>query len=110
MSTIAIKLDPSKMKNPDLDLRYIIPERIEELTNGKVEDDGYDYSSDGTDSIIIFMKSENPKEDVNSVLEILKNEEFLENNIYDIGIIAIDKGDGYKVIHPDNYTQEFVCE
>ncbi len=44
MGTIAIKLNPEKLENVDLDLRYLVPERIEEVTNGKVQDNGYDYS------------------------------------------------------------------
>ncbi|MCB2296670.1 hypothetical protein [Clostridium tagluense] len=107
MASIGIKLDPSKMNNPDLDLRYIIPNKIEELTKGAVEDDGYDYSSDGTNSIIIFLSCENPKKYVNGVLNILRNEDFLNNNIYEVGVVAIDNGDGFKVIHPSNYEGEF---
>lgn len=107
MGSIAIKLDPSKMDNPDLDLRYIIPDKIEELTKGAVKDDGYDYSSDGTNSIIIFLKCENPKKYVNEVLDILRNEDFLDNNIYEVGVVAIDDGDGFKVIHPSNYEDDF---
>lgn len=112
MGTIAIKLNPAKLENADLDLRYLIPDRIEEVTKGKVQDNGYDYSSDDTNSIIIFMSSENPEEDVITVLEILKNEKFLDNDIYKSGIIAITNSDvededGYKVIHPNNYDGEF---
>lgn len=112
MGTIAIKINPEKLENADLDLRYLIPDRIEEVTKGKVEDNGYDYSSDDTNSIIVFMTTENPKEDVNVVLEILKNEKFLDNDIYKSGIVAIADGDGededeYKVIHPINYNESF---
>lgn len=112
MGTIAIKINPEKLENADLDLIYLIPERIEEITKGKVEDNGYDYSSDDTNSIIIFMTSENPKEDVNVVLEILKNEKFLDNDVYKSGIVAITDGDGenedeYKVIHPGNFNELF---
>jgi hypothetical protein len=112
MGTIAIKINPEKLDNADLDLRYLIPDRIEEVTKGKVEDNGYDYSSDDTNSIIVFMSSENPKEDVNDVLEILKNEKFLDNDIYKSGIVAIADGDGenedeYKVINPGNFNEPF---
>lgn len=112
MGTIAIKLNPEKLENADLDLRYLVPDRIEEATKGKVQDNGYDYSSDDTNSIIVFMTSENPEEDVNDVLEILKNEKFLDNDIYKSGIVAIAHGDGededeYKVIHPDNFNEPF---
>lgn len=30
MQTIIIVLNPTKLENPDLDLRYFIPDRIEE--------------------------------------------------------------------------------
>lgn len=112
MGTIAIKLNPEKLENADLDLRYLIPDRIEEVTKGKVQDNGYDYSSDDENSIILFMTSENPEDDVNDVLEILKNEKFLNNDIYKSGIVAIAHGNGeeedeYKVIHPGNFKGLF---
>ena len=31
MQTIVIVLNPGKLENPDLDLRYQIPDRIEEI-------------------------------------------------------------------------------
>ena len=46
MHTIVIVLDAVKMENPDLDIRYTLPERIEEYTNNQVNDNGYDYLSD----------------------------------------------------------------
>ena len=36
MQTIIIKLDPAKLENADLDLRYYVPERIEEISNGTI--------------------------------------------------------------------------
>ena len=43
MQTIVIVLNPGKLENPDLDLRYQIPDRIEELSGGLIKDNGYDY-------------------------------------------------------------------
>lgn len=42
MGEIAIRLDPGKLANPDADLRYLIPDRIEELSKGKLRNEGYD--------------------------------------------------------------------
>ena len=39
MGSIIIKLNPKKLTNPDLDLRYLIPDKIEEATNGEISDD-----------------------------------------------------------------------
>ena len=43
MQTIIITLDSEKMNNPDLDIRYLLPDRIDEYTEGAVRDNGYDY-------------------------------------------------------------------
>jgi len=42
MQTILITLDSARMDNPDLDIRYILPDRIDEYTDGAVTDNGYD--------------------------------------------------------------------
>ena len=47
-------------KNPDLDIRYILPERIEEITKGLVKDNGYDYLTDN--SMGIWLDTDNEKE------------------------------------------------
>lgn len=43
MQTIIIKLNPSALTNLDLGLRYRVTERIQEITNGAIQDNGYDY-------------------------------------------------------------------
>ncbi len=108
MGSIAIKLNPSKLNNPDADLRYIIPEKIEELTNNVVTEDGYDYLDDEENSMVIFLQSDNPQNDVMKVLEILKTEDFLGNQIYDSGIVAIEENNGYRVVHPEKFDEEFL--
>ena len=36
MQTILILLDSEKMENPDLDIRYLLPDRIDEYTDGQI--------------------------------------------------------------------------
>lgn len=40
-------------------------------------------------------------------LKSIRNEDFLNNNIYEVGVVAIDDGDEFKVIHPSNYEGDF---
>ena len=40
MQTIVILLDPGKLINPDLDLRYLIPDRIGDLTDDYIDREG----------------------------------------------------------------------
>lgn len=46
METIIVKLDSKKLDNPDLDIIYCLPDRLEEYSNMKIRDNGYDYLSD----------------------------------------------------------------
>ena len=78
MITLAIKLDPATMVNPDADIRYLIPDRLQEATNNCVLDDGYDYLDD--DSMIIFMTMETP-DCLPAILEILLQDTFCGNKI-----------------------------
>ena len=56
METICIVLDPEKMSNPDLDIRYILPDRVDEFTEGKAFDNGYDYLQDSR--MVIWLDTE----------------------------------------------------
>lgn len=43
MQTIIVLLNPGMLENADLDLRYRIPDRIEEVSNSLIQSNGYDY-------------------------------------------------------------------
>lgn len=79
MPTIIIKLYPDKLENPDLDLRYLIPDRIEEYTHGAVTDNGYDYLD--KNALGIWLAAETAGESYQSVIELIKNEHFLNNDL-----------------------------
>lgn len=105
MGSIAIKLRPNNLKNADLDLRCIIPDTISELTDDRIKPDGFDYLDDEYHTMVIFLRSDNPNEDVKEVLKILQSELFLENDIYEAGVVMLsanndDSIDKYITVHP----------
>ncbi len=105
MGRIVIKLNPATLENPDLDLRYDVPEKIVELTDGRIESIGYDYLDDGFDSMAIFMKSDTAKEDLNVVCEILKTHTFCDNQLYESAEIYFsDKTDEELEPHDDELS------
>lgn len=55
MSTLSLlrRIDPGLLKNPDLDLRPQLVERLSERSNGCITEDGYDYEDD-TNAMLIF--------------------------------------------------------
>ena len=93
METIVIKLNPDLLENPDLDLCYMVPERVEELSDKKIIDNGYDYLEGKNNPIGIWMKAESVEENYLFIIDILKKEIFLENDLSKSVEIYISKAD-----------------
>lgn len=91
MQTVILKLDARKMKNPDLDILTILPERVEEITNEAVYDNGYDYLS-GTE-IGIWLAAEDAADAAEMLLQLIQAEQFAENDLSAIAEIYISEQD-----------------
>lgn len=83
MQTIIILLDPARLVNPDLDLRYKIPDCIEEVTDGRIQDNGYDYiDSNNRSSLLgIWLETENAAENYKDIVKLFQEKKFLENDL-----------------------------
>lgn len=77
MQTIIITLDSCKMENPNLDIRYTLPDSLEKITSGMITDNGYDYI---TDTVIgIWLATENAEEMFPVVTGFVKNDSNLQS-------------------------------
>lgn len=85
MQTIVIVLNPGKLENPDLDLRYQIPDRIEELSGGLIKDNGYDYidTEDGQPGPLlgIWLETESADENWPVIVKLFQEEKFKGNDL-----------------------------
>ncbi|MBD5541752.1 MAG: hypothetical protein HDR00_11305 [Lachnospiraceae bacterium] len=98
MQTIIIVLDPAKLENPDLDLRYCIPDRIEEVSNGVIQDNGYDYidiegGRPGSSLLGIWLKTESAGENWPLIMKLFQDEKFMENDLSKSAEIYISEND-----------------
>ena len=105
MQTILITLDSSKMDNPDLDIRYILPDRIAEYTDDLVTDNGYDYLDN--DVMAIWLETEDAAENVERVIKLLESEEILENDLAKAATVYISEDDSAELdqcrkVYPEN--------
>lgn len=91
MQTIIITLDPEQMDNPDLDIRYLLPDRIEEFTEGAVTDNGFDYLDN--DIMGLWMETEDATGNVEKVIQLIESEEILENNLKKAANVYISEED-----------------
>ncbi|SHJ97709.1 hypothetical protein SAMN02745163_02973 [Clostridium cavendishii DSM 21758] len=93
METIVIKLNPELLENPDLDLSYTVPDRIEELSDKRIIDNGYDYLEGKNNPIGIWMKTTSAEQNYPFIIDIFKKEMFLENDLSRSVEIYISKSD-----------------
>lgn len=97
MQTIIIVLSPAKLKNPDLDLRYCIPDRIEEVSNGTIQDNGYDYidAEEGQPGPLmgIWLKTESARASLPVIIKLFQEERFKENDLSASAEIYISEND-----------------
>lgn len=77
MQTIIIKLDSRKMENPDLDIRYTLPDILERITSGRISDNGYDYITEY--ELGIWLATDNAKEMLSVVSDLIRNDNNLKS-------------------------------
>ena len=82
---ISITINPGKLNNPDLDLRYDIPDKASELSNGDLEDNGYDYD-DNNDLIIFMISSGLDETTIRSILKSVFDHYLLESEALNVEI------------------------
>ncbi len=91
MQTIIITLNSDKMDNPDLDIRYVLPDRIDEYTEGAVTDNGYDYL-DG-DIMGLWLETDDAAGNVEKVIRLIESEEILGNDLSKAAQVFISEED-----------------
>ena len=110
MGETAIKLNPVDLSNPDTDIQYAIPDRIEKEFGIEVERDAYDYLEDEVNSLVMFFSTSSPKENAMKILDLFAQEQICENWVLESASIGLKDTDGYQVISPENYQGGFEVE
>ena len=94
MQTIVISMDSRKMENPDLDIRYTLPDRIEEWSQGAVKDNGYDYTDELGCVLSVWLETEDAEGWWPKIVELLKTEQFCENDLSRSAQVLISEESG----------------
>ena len=67
MQTILIVLNSVKLENPDLDIRYDLPDKLERYTHNEISDNGYDHITNT--ELGIWLETQSAKENYVKVVE-----------------------------------------
>lgn len=94
MAAIVISMDSRKMANPDLDIRYLLPDRVEEWSEGAVTDDGYDYVDEQGHILAVWLETEDVEGWWPKIVELLKAEQFMDNDLSQSALVLISEESG----------------
>lgn len=109
MPTIALRLEPERLENPDLDLRYELPDAIERETDGAVRPNGYDYGRT-SDALVLFLETRELASAIPAVIAFLERETLLENVLAGRVIVAVserdcaDRDEDFAAVYPRGAT------
>jgi hypothetical protein len=107
VATVILQLDPARLRNPDTDVRYVLPDLLVERSSGRLTDDGYDYVGEGfAPFLLLFLRTDDPNAAIPSVIEVLKTERVLENDLSDVPV-AVEDGGHFRVVHPPGFQGTF---
>lgn len=106
MPTIVLRVDPRPLENPDLDIRYTLPDLLAEKSGGTLMDDGYDYVGDRP-YLLIFLKTAQAETGTACVLDLIETGHVLGNDLRPAVVVAVDQGQGYEVVYPAGFRGAF---
>ena len=97
MQTIIVVLNPGKLENADMDLRYSVSDRIEEVSDSLIQGNGYDFidTEEGQPGPLmsIWLATENASKNWHIVSELFQSEKFIGNDLSLSAQIYISEND-----------------
>ena len=97
MAAIVISMDSRKMTKPDLDIRYLLPDRIEEWSEGAVQDNGYDYVDEDGHILAVWLETKDAEAWWPKIVELLKTERFMDNDLSQSSTVLISEESGAEI-------------
>ena len=104
MPTIVLRLDPRMFNNPDLDIRYLLPDLLAARSGGVITDDGYDYlhPPDGPPFLILFLNASNICT-LAHVFDVIEDVRLLDNDLRQGVVVAVERKAGPEIAYPPGF-------
>ncbi len=95
MATLAIRLDPRLLDNPDADIRYRLPDLLAERSAGVISDDGYDYVGPQP-LMVVFLKASQLKPVLVCVHDVIENVPVAGCLLRPGAVVAVEREAGWR--------------
>ncbi len=109
MATLAIRLDPQLLDNPDADIRYRLPDLLAERSGGVISDNGYHYVGPQP-LMVVFLKVDRLDLALACVLDVIENVPVVGCLLRPGVVVAVERKAGWEVVYPPGFTEPFLPE
>ena len=109
MHSIVLRLDPRLLDNPDLDIRYVLPDLLADRSGGVIADDGYDYVGERP-YLVLFLKAAELGPATDCVRDVIENVRVLDNDLRRGVVAAVERDGRHEVIYPPGFEGPFLPE
>ena len=106
---ILLRINPKSLKNPDLDIRYRLPDLLTERSNGIITDNGYDYHGD-VPWLVLFLNTTDAETALRCVTDVIEHERVLNNDLREAVVVAVKEAGNYTVKYPHDFEGPFLPE
>lgn len=106
MESIAIKIDPALLTNPDADMRYVLPNLLSKRSGGIIWDDGYDYIGP-SNLMVVFLRVTDLEQAIACITDVITRVRLFNNDLRKAVTVAIQRGERYEVIYPADSHEDF---
>jgi hypothetical protein len=102
MIRVQVKLFPERMSNPDLDIRYDLPDLVAERSRRTVRDGGYRYgvADEGKAPPLILSLLADDESAIEHVLDVVRNIPVLENDLKLATEVFVERNGRMECIFP----------
>lgn len=94
MISLVLTLDPRELKNPDLDLRYVVPDMLTAQSHANINDNGFDYEDREGDSaplMAIFLTANDLNSARSTITNFVLHERVLENDLSQAAMLYLEE-------------------
>ena len=99
---IAIQLDPNLLESPEADLRYALPDLLNERSGGHIQDAGYVGDQP---LMIVYLQARDSDRDLATVLDVIRNVCVLGNDLQS-AVVGLMHDKKFNVVYPEGFRGE----
>ncbi|MBI2212153.1 MAG: hypothetical protein HYU52_00765 [Acidobacteria bacterium] len=86
--SVVVRLDPSKLENPEIDIRWELVAALSNRLGTEVVEDGFGYARN-SDAMFIAFAISSPEPFISELVRVLEDERILDNRLADGATIGI---------------------